>query len=119
MGRVKITDDDIVTFTEGDCNVLAEVIHNKTGWSFAAFHQDGWLDLHAFVITPSGKYLDVEGVHSYDDFVESWKCTTIIATTPEKLYKEWGPNLFSHSRTRAEKIAPILIKQAKEIDDSV
>ncbi len=56
-------------FMVGDCHLLAQAIHRKTGWPMVAVvdelnPSDWW---HVLVETPAGTLLDVRGEHDIDD----------------------------------------------------
>lgn len=59
-GRVS----DLERFTEGDCWILAKRLHRVTGWPIHSFPDDSEPTDHAFVVTPNGFCLDVQGVCS-------------------------------------------------------
>lgn len=67
-----ITDEDIVTYTQGDCHELAIAIHKVTGWTTCAFDDYGEPNYHAFVKTPSGTFLDVRGEQTWEELYGEW-----------------------------------------------
>lgn len=68
---VPISAQDIEDFTAGGCSLLAEAIHEITGWELACFW-DGFRPCgHAFVRTPDGRYLDITGVHTHREMLDS------------------------------------------------
>lgn len=68
-------------FTLGGCGALAIALHDATGWPIAAItdHDNVFGDragggsaLHWTVRHPSGRLLDVDGLHDADDLVERY-----------------------------------------------
>lgn len=68
-------------FTLGGCDALAIALHDATGWPIVAItdhhnvHGDragGGSALHWTVRHPSGRLLDVDGLHDADDLVERY-----------------------------------------------
>jgi hypothetical protein len=58
-----ISDADRAMFTAGQCHILAYAIQARTGWPiWCGTFMDGKPDLHAFVVMPNGKALDVRGM---------------------------------------------------------
>lgn len=56
-------------FMYGDCWLLAERISRETGFPVVALSEDGDTPAeHAAVLTPDDRLLDVDGVHSMDEF---------------------------------------------------
>ena len=51
------TTDDIRRYTNGDCWLLAQAIHDLTGWTMVAS------DDHVMVITPNDELADINGIH--------------------------------------------------------
>ncbi len=66
-------------FTEGDCHILALAIHKATGWGFATFAYTcaggEFPDLHAFVVMPDGRCLDIDGVCTQSELLVRWECS--------------------------------------------
>lgn len=69
-------------FTYGACGGLAIVIHEATGWPIVAITDShnvlegragGGSALHWGVQHPSGKFLDIDGLHELDDIVENYE----------------------------------------------
>ena len=70
-----ITENDEAMFTRGGCLVLADLISEATGWpvcSLTTEDEPDGPDIHAFVRTPDGKYLDIEGVHTEEEMLDRW-----------------------------------------------
>ena len=68
-------------FTLGGCDALAIALHDATGWPIVAItdHHNvhdgragGGSALHWTVRHPSGRLLDVDGLHDADDLVERY-----------------------------------------------
>lgn len=61
-------------FTRGDCHILARELNRRTGWPIYTFTKNGgraWA--HAFVKTPDGHYLDIEGLHTFHQIRRRWE----------------------------------------------
>lgn len=70
-GTITVEDQDY--FTCGCCHLLAQEISRRAGWPlYSISDDDGLPDDHAFVLHPSGKYLDVNGLHSEEEMLEGW-----------------------------------------------
>lgn len=77
-----ITDNDKYLFTTGGCLILADRISRETGWAVCAIENDDPDDdyyedfagphVHAFNLLPDGRYLDVEGIKTYEEVLERW-----------------------------------------------
>lgn len=68
-----------VRFLTGDCHLLAQEIHRRTGWPMVAIvpNDDPSDWIHVLVETPAGTLLDVQGEHdaetlcaTYDGYAE-------------------------------------------------
>lgn len=87
-----VTDEEKSSFTEGDCGILARVIHRKTGWpivvaSYAPSDSLENLDWdHMAVRTPDGRILDATGLSREDDFRKIWKAKALTEISE----KQWG-----------------------------
>jgi hypothetical protein len=66
-----ITPQDVEAFTSGACGLLAEAIHETTGWEPACFWNGFSACGHAFVRMPDGLYLDIRGVHTHREMLDS------------------------------------------------
>lgn len=125
-----ITDADVVRFTEGDCHIFARYLHHYTGWPLAAFTYNWpWAeeegiqlntpDLHAFVIHPSGDYVDIEGRCDPEEFKARWKPEgareVSVWGTPDNpdWTWDWKDVQFGElSYWRALHLAPIVAREA-------
>jgi hypothetical protein len=105
-----ITNDDIEVYTEGDCFVLAQAVHEITGWPMCAFSYDNTPDLHAFVMTPDGKYLDIEGKHTPKQLRKKWQCGLDINEYTVDEFKLWGEPNYDIGGERARELAQHLIE---------
>lgn len=115
MATVRITKLDEERYTNGDCHILAHEIHKITGWPFHCFIVDGYADLHAFVVTPSKRVLDVRGPCALKTFYEQWGHDQHRACDPEAVKREWGGAQFGpHSSRRAERLAQHLVTRERE-----
>lgn len=63
------TEDHLVRFTEGGCMILAQLLHELTGWQFCSFWCPDFEEPndHAFVRVPDGRYMDVHGIQTEDE----------------------------------------------------
>lgn len=101
-------------FTEGDCHILAQAIHNLTGWPMYAFNWSNRPDLHCFVKIPSGNFLDIQGISTPKEMKERWQCSRIMKFE-EKYKKVWGGPVFGkHSEKRAKELAEHLVSKFME-----
>lgn len=110
---MRITDLDIIRFTEGDCHYLARAINHITGWPIHCFTwDDGEPEGHAFIVMPNGKILDVEGVHTPEQFYKSWHATTHKEFPFEIIRACFGtPDYGKYTYTRAKQVAEFLVTQ--------
>lgn len=111
---MRITSLDVERFTCGDCHLLARAIHELTGWPICAFDAFDGPDIHAFVRTPSGKYLDIEGVHAPHTFKRNWHERRVRRISWAALAADWGdaPRYGRYSVVRARRLAPLLAARA-------
>lgn len=113
---------DVARFTAGDCHILARAIQRRTGWPIYTFHSklEAMLrptsgGLHAFVVMPDGRALDVKGAQPLDAFCKAWREPLANAKeTPwASIRKEWmqgeGPAFGRYSYRRAAIIAERLL----------
>jgi len=63
---------DEVRYTEGDCNQLAQAIHEATGWLVSAILDECNCG-HVFVTMPDGHVLDVCGVSTLGEMQYTWE----------------------------------------------
>lgn len=76
MAGVRITPKDIERFTQGDCDILARVMNEVTGWPIYSLHwgePDRNWGLHAFVIAPGKIAVDIEGARHVSRLVSRWR----------------------------------------------
>lgn len=109
---MRITNNDIARFTEGECHYLARAIHLLTGWDIHCFQDDGQPYMHAFVLMPNGNYLDVEGEKTLKDMRE-WSGHKILPFTWQEIRESWGwyrPET-SYTYRRAKELAAHLVIQ--------
>lgn len=101
---------DIERFTEGDCHYLARALHRRTGWSMAAFSCGGEPDLHAFVLTPDGRVLDVQGACTKHVMRTRWGGKGIRAYEWRALSAFGPPDYGEASVARARVVARNLLE---------
>lgn len=114
---------DVDRFTCGDCHILARAINKLTGWPIHVFcdePQDGpvqhWMwpnaQDHAFVITPDGQPLDIEGLHDDEAFISKWSSTGYHHEIEwDHLRTQWGKCHFGdYSYSRAKKLAAEIVE---------
>lgn len=115
----RITDLDRERFMYGDCHVLAQAIHDITGWPIHTFFEEDYPSIHAFVVTPKNTALDVNGEQKMSEFRSFWKKFTYGSTRHAKLENhteeldQWGLNFGTYSHRRAKQLAPYLVEQVK------
>lgn len=118
-----ITPDDEYQFTHGGCLVLAKMISEQTGWPLCALltrYYGEEPDIHAFVRTPDGRYLDVEGLHDEAAMLaeySQWQPCGIGEFYPEDFDESWPQESNYYGRQyeqRGAEIAPELIKLAQQ-----
>lgn len=105
MSNVRITKRDLERFTDGDCDILAHELHRITGWPLYCLHEGNREPaLHAFVVAPGKRAVDVSGVHPVAKLVKEWGAAGYMRG-------DWGApygETYAGSRRRAKKIAPHL-----------
>lgn len=108
---MRTTDADRAMFTQGACHWLAIAINEMSGWPVCAFWRAEDYDIHAFVETPRGTYLDVEGEHSAEWFLDRWDALKIREVHNVSIFNGWDDMLFDPevAKARARKLAPGLI----------
>jgi len=105
---------DVARFTEGDCHYLARAIHERTGWPMMTFSDRFGPCLHAFVLMPDLRALDVEGPCNIRTFKRRWKSTKIAEINWPKLRSAFGPPEFGrYTYARAGIIADRLLDLAE------
>lgn len=98
-------------FTEGDCHLLARRIHRLTGWPIYCFDYGGKPSLHAFVVMPDGRALDVEGPRTLLGMKRRWKGPDVREFTLAQL-RHWGGAMIDReSYRRARIVADELLAQ--------
>lgn len=116
-----ITDYDERMFTRGGCLVLAEMISEQTGWPICALNTEDEPDepdIHAFVQTPDGHYLDIEGKHTADEMMGRWSVWNPVGIAeyyPEDFQDDWiqrGKQWSREYEQRGEEILPELLAMA-------
>lgn len=110
----EITDTDVERFCYGSCYQLAEVISERTGWPVYAFWDDhyGDYDIHAFIRTPRGTYLDILGEHNSREMKVGWDAYGLTIRKVRKSYnfRSWDIfNPFYDSSDRARELLPALL----------
>jgi hypothetical protein len=109
----RITPDDISAFTEGSCYQLAEAVRDATGWPMYAFwdYVGRDYDIHAFVKTPRGTFLDIEGEHSRYRMLRDWAGDDGFGIRRvKKGLRSWDfGNPYYDSMPRARRIVPALL----------
>ena len=108
MAQRRITDRDRMRFTEGDCLILAEELSAVTGYPVYSLRSEWGHDLHAFVLMPGRKALDVTGTMHVQTMVAKWGALGYMRGAWDGL-----PESFRGSRRRARQIAPLLAEQAR------
>jgi len=68
---IAITPQDVKDFTSGGCSLLAEAIHAARPEYVLACFWAGRPCGHAFVKLPDGRYLDITGVHTHREMLDS------------------------------------------------
>lgn len=109
---VHIGQEDIVRFTCGSCYQLAEAISDVTGWPIYAFWDKHFkdYDIHAFVKTPRGTYLDIYGEHTRYKMLSLWGEQHIRRVRKASALRSWDfGNPYYDSYPRARQVAPLLI----------
>lgn len=100
----RITPKDVMRFTEGDCLILAEELSAVTGYPVYSLRtNERHHDLHAFVMTPGRKALDVNGLTPIKRMIAQWG-----ADGCSKGSWVGFPEMWRGSRRRARQIAPLL-----------
>lgn len=109
---VHIRPSDIERFTFGSCYQLAEAIRDATGWPIYAFWDTHFkdYDIHAFVKTPRGTYLDIRGEHSRYTMLRTWGERHIRRVRKSTNLRSWDfGNPYYDSSKRARQVAPLVI----------
>lgn len=103
-----ITPQDRKVFTMGGCHRLALAISKATGWPVCAFWEYSHYDFHAFVRTPAGTYLDINGEHTRDEICSYWAADAIRTVRTGYRFREWDASnpYRSYSDLRADELVP-------------
>ena len=108
------TNLDVSRFTKGDCHFLARAIHRRTGWPMAAFDLNG-PDIHAFVVMPDGRLLDVYGPQTQMQARKRWNVSHPIKRFSWKELSEFGEPMFgANSVRRARDLSRLLVAHVLE-----
>jgi hypothetical protein len=111
--RRRITRQDKVRFMQGSCYQLAKALHDITGWPMYAYWDGAEYDIHVFVETPTGTYLDINGEHTKDQMLARWAMwsTDIRLVTDYATQLAWWDNDNPHfdSMPRAREVAEELV----------
>lgn len=108
-----ITEKDIYDFTRGACWILAEEISRVTGWEIRVFYPPY---PHAFVRTPDGKYLDIEGLRSGGELMGDYGRSSNFQ------FRKYAEGFFGlprdfmpedYYRERARQLVPELLEMVK------
>jgi hypothetical protein len=103
---------DVKEFTQGSCYQLAEVINEATGWPIYAFWDEYTrdYDMHMFVRTPRGTFLDVLGEHTRYQMLHDWDEKHIRKVKKGFNLHIWDfGNPYFDSTQRAREIMPWLL----------
>ena len=116
-----ITEADVCRFTEGDCHILAYALNKRTSYPIATFYYEEDYkhcgDIHAFILLPGGRVLDVTGIHAQKDFYREWitrhdygEDYKITPQSWRELRRAWGgASVSSYSYRRAAIVANTLL----------
>ncbi len=116
---IQITGHDIEAFTEGSCYQLALAVQEVTRWPVYAFwdRDSRDYDLHAFVKTPRGTFLDINGEHSryamFCDWVDyDFEDYGIRRVRKDYNLRRWDlGNPHFDSMPRARELVPALLSE--------
>jgi hypothetical protein len=108
---------DIERFTRGDCLYLARALQQRTGWPIHSFEFAGSPCLHAFVLMPDGRGLDVNGARGVTELSLEWAGDWEGQTQPTREFAfadvrdNWGPPKFGAATySRAQRVADALLQ---------
>lgn len=76
-------EDDVHTFSYGNCMWFALAAHERTGWPLELVLDDAGFIGHAWVRMPNGDSFDVAGRNGADDFIED--PSAVRAVTADEL----------------------------------
>jgi hypothetical protein len=109
-----ISPHDHFVFTCGACHQLAFAIHEATGWPVCAF----WgvykgkydYDVHAFVRTPRGTFLDIDGEHTRYGMCKKWHSRHIHTVRDVTTFMaEWDSDCWCSAYDRARELVPTVL----------
>jgi hypothetical protein len=109
-----ITEQDRDVFTNGACWVLADALHQATGWQRVEMP----LRQHVLVCTPDHRYLDIDGTHTYQELKSGWLWMQLgdLREIPDEedlaADPDWNGGYHPDYRKRAEQIVPELLELA-------
>lgn len=115
----EITDLDIERFTCGDCHIFARAMNRCTGWELQTFYNGSEPDGHAFVVTPDGRRVDIEGAWTPSAHDKAWDGKGTAAPCRYSILKEYGwlsPTYGKYSYPRAKQLAPIYAQMAANLN---
>lgn len=108
----EITSNDISRFTEGDCHILARVLHDHSGghYQMATLIENS----HAFCVVDKDTALDINGFQPMEEFLKEWdsKGYLMVGWDFLRKYGHGKPRdarFGKYSWERAKKLAPILV----------
>lgn len=115
-----ITTDDRDMFTRGCCHKLAQAISKITGWPVCAFFYEGQANIHAFVRTPRGTYVDIQGEHTEQEITKTWAWCNftrgpldfMIGEVSAEMLDYWDGHTLEwpNAIDRAAELAPVIVE---------
>ncbi len=104
------SEKDVERFTRGDCHIFARAINLRTNWPIRIFKEPAPEGNHAWVLTPEGLALDINGLQFVEDLLDEWKVVKHSFTTWETLRLAWdGAQYGAYSFKRAGILADKLL----------
>ena len=80
INQFKLPVQTLEAFGNGDCWLLADELHKRTGWPLVAVGNEdewevepdkrGWV--HVAVLHPDGRVIDVQGAHNMGEWLDDW-----------------------------------------------
>lgn len=121
------SEETVDYLTNGDCWLLASILHHKTGLPYSALYGDGQI-VHIGVSRADGSIVDIEGVWEFYEWETVWQgklehiwemeCRSVDENDPEyKSVLEYTPewaNVLYGDKTLGQ-IAEEIIEQIKEV----